>query len=177
LVANSPGLIAGSNVLHRLLVPRHPPIALSSLSQQQNKQNRYKEMLASTIQFSKYGQKPARTTTYQGEHPSQGNNPPRTNTHTNGLVKAGPSHPPNRSTGRTVTLEETVQLLIKEQARSLRTQQRASTTPHNLTHVPRHHPQVSDSSTSSIDQVRGLMVNVPQSEAPSPRDERPGSDE
>jgi hypothetical protein len=32
LVANSPGLIAGSNVLHRLLVPRHPPIALSSLS-------------------------------------------------------------------------------------------------------------------------------------------------
>ena len=33
-VANSPGLIAGSNVLHRLLVPRHPPIALSSLSQQ-----------------------------------------------------------------------------------------------------------------------------------------------
>ena len=28
---NSPGLIAGYNVLHRLLVPRHPPIALSSL--------------------------------------------------------------------------------------------------------------------------------------------------
>ena len=32
MVANSPGLIAGSYVLHRLLVPRHPPIALSSLS-------------------------------------------------------------------------------------------------------------------------------------------------
>ena len=29
---SSPGLIAGYNVLHRLLVPRHPPIALSSLS-------------------------------------------------------------------------------------------------------------------------------------------------
>ena len=28
---NSPRLIAGYNVLHRLLVPRHPPIALSSL--------------------------------------------------------------------------------------------------------------------------------------------------
>jgi hypothetical protein len=28
---SSPGLIAGYNVLHRLLVPRHPPIALSSL--------------------------------------------------------------------------------------------------------------------------------------------------
>jgi hypothetical protein len=31
-VANSPGHIAGSYVLHRLLVPRHPPCALSSLS-------------------------------------------------------------------------------------------------------------------------------------------------
>ena len=29
--SNSPRLIAGYNVLHRLLVPRHPPIALSSL--------------------------------------------------------------------------------------------------------------------------------------------------
>ena len=29
---SSPGLIAGYNVLHRLLVPRHPPTALSSLS-------------------------------------------------------------------------------------------------------------------------------------------------
>ena len=28
---SSPGLIAGYDVLHRLLVPRHPPIALSSL--------------------------------------------------------------------------------------------------------------------------------------------------
>ena len=28
---NSPWLIAGYNVLHRLLMPRHPPIALSSL--------------------------------------------------------------------------------------------------------------------------------------------------
>ena len=31
LVASSPGLIAGSNVLHRLLTPSHPPHALSSL--------------------------------------------------------------------------------------------------------------------------------------------------
>ena len=31
LFTSSPGLIAGYNVLHRLLVPRHPPIALSSL--------------------------------------------------------------------------------------------------------------------------------------------------
>jgi hypothetical protein len=31
LVTNSPGLIAGSHVFHRLLTPRHPPHALSSL--------------------------------------------------------------------------------------------------------------------------------------------------
>jgi hypothetical protein len=32
LVAGSPGLIAGSHALHRLLVPSHPPRALSSLT-------------------------------------------------------------------------------------------------------------------------------------------------
>src|SRR5580693_927772 len=32
LVADSPRLIAGSNVLHRLLVPRHPPCALINLA-------------------------------------------------------------------------------------------------------------------------------------------------
>src|SRR5690349_11229539 len=39
-VANSPGLIAGSNVLHRLLMPRHPPCALHSLSQQRHNNTR-----------------------------------------------------------------------------------------------------------------------------------------
>jgi len=54
-------------------------------------------MLASTIQFSKYGQEhQPRTTTYRADasntrettHPDQ-------DTHTNGLVRAGPSHPSN----------------------------------------------------------------------------------
>ncbi len=42
-VANSPGLIAGSNVLHRLLMPRHPPCALCSLpnTNTQQKQQRH----------------------------------------------------------------------------------------------------------------------------------------
>ena len=42
-VANSPGLIAGSNVLHRLLMPRHPPCALHSLpnTNTQQKQQRH----------------------------------------------------------------------------------------------------------------------------------------
>src|ERR671910_2320199 len=47
-VASSPGFIAGSNVLHRLLVPRHPPCALNNLTTKM-------KMLASTVQFSSYG--------------------------------------------------------------------------------------------------------------------------
>ena len=45
---SSPGLIAGYNVLHRLLVPRHPPTALSSLLLTT-------KMLASTVKFSRCG--------------------------------------------------------------------------------------------------------------------------
>ena len=51
-VANSPGLIAGSYDLLRLLVPRHPPCALSSLSLQRLI---LVLMLASTMQFSRNG--------------------------------------------------------------------------------------------------------------------------
>src|SRR6202161_4389628 len=46
LVADSPGLIAASYVLLRLLVPRHPPCALNNLTT---------KMLASTVQFSRCG--------------------------------------------------------------------------------------------------------------------------
>jgi hypothetical protein len=42
-VDSSPRLIAASYVLHRLLMPRHPPCALKNLST---------KMLASTVQFS-----------------------------------------------------------------------------------------------------------------------------
>ena len=42
-VDNSPRPIAASHVLHRLLVPRHPPFALTNLTT---------KMLASTVQFS-----------------------------------------------------------------------------------------------------------------------------
>src|SRR5436853_4778962 len=43
LVDSSPRPIAASHVLHRLLVPRHPPSALSNLTT---------KMLASTMQIS-----------------------------------------------------------------------------------------------------------------------------
>ena len=48
MVADSPGLIAGSYVLHRLLVPRNPPCALPDLANTD-------VMLASAVQFSRYG--------------------------------------------------------------------------------------------------------------------------
>ena len=66
-----------------------------------NKKLRYKEMLASTIQFSKYGQetRPIHTT-YLGRHPQpRETTHPDQDTHTNGLVRAGPSHPSNQSPG------------------------------------------------------------------------------
>ncbi len=46
LVIGSPRLIADSCVLLRFLVPRHPPCALTNLTT---------KMLASTVQFSRYG--------------------------------------------------------------------------------------------------------------------------
>src|ERR1700752_1199510 len=48
-VDSSPRPIAASHVLHRLLVPRHPPFALSNLTT---------KMLASTVQFSRCGRVP-----------------------------------------------------------------------------------------------------------------------
>jgi hypothetical protein len=82
LVANSPGLIAGSNVLHRLLVPRHPPIALSSLSQQQ-KQN-YATKRCSRPLYS--SQNTGRNTSHNPPLTShsntpKGNNPPSMHHH------------------------------------------------------------------------------------------------
>src|SRR5215211_3622446 len=53
LVDSSPRPIAASHVLHRLLVPRHPPFALDNLTT---------KMLASTMQFSTNNQNPTHHT-------------------------------------------------------------------------------------------------------------------
>ena len=52
LVIDSPRLIADSYVLHRFLVPRHPPCALKNLTT---------KMLASTMQFSTHQPTPHHT--------------------------------------------------------------------------------------------------------------------
>jgi hypothetical protein len=61
LVDSSPRPIAASHVLHRLLVPRHPPFALDNLTT---------KMLASTVQFSTNDQPTTRSTPHQ--QPPQG---------------------------------------------------------------------------------------------------------
>jgi hypothetical protein len=62
LVDSSPRPIAASHVLHRLLVPRHPPFALDNLTT---------KMLASTVQFSTNDQPTTPTAhTRTPEHPS-----------------------------------------------------------------------------------------------------------
>ncbi len=66
---NSPGLIAGYNVLHRLLVPRHPPIALSSLSK-----NSTTKMLASTVKFSTHERNPTPSTPQGHQTPDRTKN-------------------------------------------------------------------------------------------------------
>src|SRR5882672_9327486 len=57
-VDNSPRPIAASHVLHRLLVPRHPPFALTNLTT---------KMLASTVQFS--NNTPPTTHTHHPQRP------------------------------------------------------------------------------------------------------------
>src|SRR3954465_294265 len=56
LVDSSPRPIAASHVLHRLLVPRHPPFALDNLTT---------KMLASTVQFSTNDQPTTRSAPHQ----------------------------------------------------------------------------------------------------------------
>src|SRR3954462_475366 len=62
-VDSSPRPIAASHVLHRLLVPRHPPSALDNLTTKNN-------MLASTVQFSTNDQ-PTTPRKHQHHHADQ----------------------------------------------------------------------------------------------------------
>src|SRR3954453_4808817 len=109
-VDSSPRLIAASYVLHRLLVPRHPPCALNNLATQktppcapgrklraglQELLLQSQKMLASTVQFSTSNQPPA-TRPHQTRHPPQGaqryemQTGPDTRTTTTGEPTPGP---------------------------------------------------------------------------------------
>src|SRR3954471_17929551 len=85
-VDSSPRLIAASYVLHRLLVPRHPPCALKNLATQKSHPStpgrtsmsgptqtlllQSQKMLASTVQFSTYDQTPATRPRQTQTHPT-----------------------------------------------------------------------------------------------------------
>ncbi len=71
--ANSPRLIAGYNVLLRLLVPRHPPCALKNLTTK----TLLTKMLASTVQFSNNERSPTSTDADPTQNPPARTPPPK----------------------------------------------------------------------------------------------------
>ena len=176
MVANSPGLIAGSYVLHRLLVPRHPPIALSSLSHN-NKLQRCSRPLYSS-------QNTGRKTDPDSPLPS--NNTPPGKTHPSGHhhQEFGESRPqphthtrnPIKDPGAVVTQKNQSNLFYQDGPIPQDPTARLgpSLTPH-----PRStpHPRRESAVLARIRKDPDLMVNVPHSEAPPPRNGRPGNDE
>ena len=132
-VDSSPRHIAASHVLHRLLVPRHPPCALTNLAT---------KMLASTVQFSKNGrpqptpqthppgqslEEPVRTAanprtsptgetrgsmaTEEAPAPSGPNSAP----HEPPPQPAGPFHPPKRSTSHQPATQAALEVSVPRQ--------------------------------------------------------------
>ena len=63
LVADSPGLIAGSYVLLRLLVPRHPPCALNNLATTDDARVHYAVLKVRAVPVSRPPRTPARAPT------------------------------------------------------------------------------------------------------------------
>ena len=63
LVADSPGLIAGSYVLHRLLVPRHPPCALNNLATTDDARVHYAVLKIRAVPTPRPSRTPARALT------------------------------------------------------------------------------------------------------------------
>ena len=111
-VDSSPRPIAASHVLHRLLVPRHPPSALDNLTT---------KMLASTMQFSTNNQ-PA-------------NHQPHTNNHHNGPGMRSPVTPGTQTT-TTPPSNTPTQVVPSGPNRVPHHQTPAAPTP-----TPPHHPQ------------------------------------
>ena len=83
--AGSPRLIAGHHVLHRPLMPRHPPNAQKNKQQRHTNKTRntlsqksYSKMLASTIQFTTNPPTPTHNPQQQTRSPRQVRQPGRT---------------------------------------------------------------------------------------------------
>jgi hypothetical protein len=95
-VDSSPRPIAASHVLHRLLMPRHPPCALDNLTNTHIKKSRHnktlqkQKMLASTVQFST-----TTRTTNPPTTPAAG----RSNDRTPEKTHPSPRNPPTTASG------------------------------------------------------------------------------
>jgi hypothetical protein len=149
-------------------------------------------MLASTMQFSKYGQdhRPHRPPLTPSNPHHQAKPPSSRGPPTSSMVRAGPSHtttptpniPPNKGRPgqpvRHVTQKNRTILSPGHGPIPQDPTARLGPAP-NITHVPHPNPtkQWASGSTSSIRQAPNLMVNVPRSEAPPPQDTRSGNDE
>src|SRR3954452_18999107 len=157
-VDSSPRLIAASYVLHRLLVPRHPPCALNNLATQKTppcapgrklRAGLHKlllqsqKMLASTVQFSTSNQPPAtrphQTRTPHGEHDGMRCRPALTEATTTrgqppGPVPSGPNSVPTATHPRDpfprATRGDAVLGAGQEPAAELVSVPPSSTTPH-----------------------------------------------
>ena len=139
-------------------------------------------MLASTIQFSKYGQEhQPRTPPTNPSHHREGKQTPLQETLHSGMVKAGPSHTTTPGPAKTPVRQVTQ----KNQSTNppvhgpIPQDPTARLNP-SLTRSPRSTPSSPERESAvltSIGRVPGLMVNVPQSEAPPPKNERLGNDE
>jgi hypothetical protein len=140
-VDSSPRLIAASYVLHRLLMPRHPPCALNNLTT---------KMLASTVQFS-------------NNHPNQP--PTRTPDHTHtglryatrqsGGTKKTPSPARRQKSGYSLRTQQCANRTIHNT--------RHSRFPRDQAQYSRHHASQTTPSASSST----LMSNQPPAHSAS----------
>src|SRR5690606_35482264 len=102
LAGDSPRLIAASHVLHRLLMPRHPPCALHNLTTQRCSHPLCKSQTTTrtTHPATKATSHPSRTTHHQAGNPDQ----TKPATHTATTSRPGTPHPtpqtPSQPTGK-----------------------------------------------------------------------------
>ena len=113
----SPRHIADCHVLHRLLMPRHPPCALSNLQTDTQKYSHIKnKMLASTIQFSNNTSRPPhhthRAQLPEASHRTHTQPPhahPKARTTVTGPVVPGPDSAPNHQPSTAPTHQASTQ--------------------------------------------------------------------
>ena len=168
-VANSPGLIAGSYVLHRLLMPRHPPCALHSLSQQRHKHTHAQTHTPHTTRHTHHKkQQPTHPQSKDSRphnvQPSQ-EKPDHTNlqTHTNHIARQAP-HSLNRSN----THQHTRAHHRCECCRCSRPLCRSqTTTPPTPTHHPHRHARRQREDQNNQTPTRRSRPGRPDSSGPN----------